>query len=154
MEIIKASEEDLSELAGLFERYMEYHRRIDGYFSCKKNISELWTKYIKNVLQDENQIVCCAVIGEKIAGYMTAKIRNRAPVYKTDRVGLIGDAYVLPEHRRKRIFTQLLDEVLDWMRKKEVEYVEHPVASKNQLGLEVWRKSGFEDSLVFMRKKI
>lgn len=154
MEIIKASTEDLNELGSLFERYMEYHRQIDGYFSCKENISGLWKEHVKNILQDESQIVCCAVVGGKIAGYMTAEIRNRAPVYKIERVGLIGDAYVLPEHRRKRIFTRLLEKVLDWMREKEVEYVEHPVASRNKVGLKVWRRSGFEDSLVFMRKKI
>jgi GNAT superfamily N-acetyltransferase len=154
LEIFKASEEDLNELTGLFRRYMEYHRQIDEYFSCKRNASELWTKYMKGVLQDENQIVCCAVTDGKIVGYITGKIRNRAPVYRIEKVGLIGDAYVLPEHRRKKVFTQLLDEILHWMRKKEVEYVEHPVASKNKLGSEVWRKSGFEDSLVFMRKKI
>lgn len=154
MKIVRASKENLTELAVLFKGYMEYHRRIDGYFACKKNISDLWMKYMKSVLQDKNQIVYQALIDDKIVGYMTARIRSRPPVYETERVGLIGDAYVLPEYRRQRIFTQLLEKVFDWMRKKEVEYVEHPVASQNKLGLEAWRRSGFEDFMIFMRKKI
>ena len=154
MKIIKVSKRELTELTDLFERYMEYHGELDGYFAFRENISELWIKYMESVLQDENQVVYSALVNNRIVGYMTAYIKNRPPVYEIEKVGLIGDAYVLPNYRRQGIFTKLLEKIIEWMKEKEVDYVEHPVASKNELGLITWRKKGFEDFMIFMRKKI
>jgi hypothetical protein len=40
------------------------------------------------------------------------------------------------------------------MKAKGVEYVEHPIAAKNNLGRTVWRKRGFEDTTIFTKRKI
>jgi GNAT superfamily N-acetyltransferase len=154
MKIVRASKENLVELAELEKSYMEYHRQIDDYFASNEDFSRLWRQYAEKVIEDSEQVAYCAVVEAKIVGYMMAKIELRPPIYKTARVGLIGDAYVLPGYRRGGVFGLLLEETLDWMKKKGVSYVEHPVASKNRIGLKAWKSKGFEEFMVFTRKKI
>ena len=154
MKIVKASEEQLIELAGLQRRYMEYHEQIDEYFAFKDGISELWIEYMKEVIKDENQIAFCALVENRIVGYITARTTERPPIYRIGRVGLIGDAFVLPEFRKQGIFSQLLEKAIEWMKKKGIDHVEHPVASKNEQGLKVWRNKGFKSYIVFLRKQI
>ena len=57
MKVIKPSKDNLTELADLQKRYMEYHKEINGYFTFSKEMSELWIRHMESVLQDENQIV-------------------------------------------------------------------------------------------------
>lgn len=154
MHIVKASKEHLKQLAVLQKKYMEYHAEIDKYFAIKKNISQMWIKHAENLLEGEDHIILMTVEDDKIVGYMTGSIWKRPPIYKIDRVGRIGDAFVLPEFRRKGIFTRLLEEMFTWMRGEGVKFVEHPVAVKNELGRIVWEKRGFEDSEVFTRRKL
>jgi GNAT superfamily N-acetyltransferase len=154
MKIVKVSTQDLAELAELQKSYMEYHQKIDGYFASNEDVSDLWKQYAEKVIRDGEQVAYCAVVEGKIVGYMMAKIELRPPIYKIARVGLIGDAYVLPRYRRRGAFTLLLEKTLDWMRKKGISYVEHPVASKNWTGLKAWKNKGFEEFMVFTRKRI
>jgi GNAT superfamily N-acetyltransferase len=154
MKIVRVSRQDLAELAELQKSYMEYHRKIDGYFASKEDVSELWMQYAEKVIGDREQVAYCAVVEGKIVGYMMAKIEVRPQIYRIARVGLIGDAYVLPGYRRRGVFGLLLDKTLDWMKKKGVSYVEHPVASKNRAGLKAWKSKGFEEFMIFTRKKI
>ncbi len=154
MKVIRALEENLIELANLQKRYMEYHQEIDAYFAFNESISELWIEYMKKVIRDKDQVVYCAFVEDRIVGYMTAATAERPPIYRIGKTGLIGDAFVLADFRKQGVFSRLLEKTLDWLRRKGVAYVEHPVASGNQLGLKVWRSKGFDDYMIFMRKKI
>ncbi len=154
VKIEEASTENLTELAGLQKAYMQYHKNLDRYFSFKENISELWTEWAEKLLEDENQVVYCAFMEGKIVGYVTGHIAKRPPVYEIEEIGQIGDVFVQPEHRGHGIFTALLEKVVNWIGEKGMTYVEHAVASSNELGRDVWKKKGFEDFMVFIRKEL
>lgn len=154
MNIVRVSKEHLKELAGLQKKYMEYHVEIDEYFAFKENLSQLWVKFMEDFIESEDEIALMAIEDKKIIGYMTGNIMKRAPIYKIEKVGLIGDAFVLPEFRRKGVFTRLLEEMFAWMKGKGLKFVEHPVAAKNKSGRIVWKKKGFEDFIIFTKRKL
>jgi GNAT superfamily N-acetyltransferase len=154
MKIIRASEKHLAELAVLQRMYMEHHARLDDYFTFEEDISAIWIDHMKKFLRQKNNIVLAAVEDEKIIGYMTASIATRPPIYKTKKIGLIGDNFVLPQHRRRGVLSKMLDETLAWMKARGIEYAEHPIAAKNRLGRTVWKKRGFEAATIFTRWKI
>jgi len=133
---------------------MDYHINIDDYFEVKKEFREMWTEYAEGLVENYDNLILVAIEDDKIIGVMDGRLENRAPIYKIEKIGRIGTNFVLPEYRSKGVFTCLLDEMLKWMEKKGVEYVEHPIAAKNKLGRTVWKKKGFEDSTVFTRRKI
>lgn len=152
--IREASEEDVKELAVLQKAYMLYHERLDDYFAFKANMSELWMDWVVKLLEDSNKVVFCAFVDDRIVGYITGHIINRPPVYQMREVGQIGDVFVLPEYRGQGVFNALFEKVVDWIEEKGMTYVEHAVASTNELGRDVWKKKGFVDFMTFIRKEI
>lgn len=150
----KASSENLEELANLQRDYMDYHKEVDQYFACKPEATSLWIDYMKEILGDDNHIVYCAFKDDRIVGYMTAQVAKRTPLYQMEEVGMIGDAFVLPEFRGQGVFTLLFEKTIEWLRGRGMTFVEHPVASQNALGLKAWKSKDFEDFMIFMRKKL
>lgn len=51
MKIVKANKNQLTELIELQKQYMEHHKEIDDYFAFRKEMSDIWKKYITQVLQ-------------------------------------------------------------------------------------------------------
>jgi GNAT superfamily N-acetyltransferase len=154
MEISRASKSDIGKLALLQRRYMEHHANIDDYFTFEEDMTGEWIKYVEKFIECDDNLVLVALEGEKIIGYMTGSIKERTPIYKEKRVGIIGDVFVVPEKRRKGVFTGLASEMLRWMRQKGVRYVEHPISSRNDVSMSAWKSMGFEDFMVWTRRKI
>ena len=154
MKIVKANKNQLEELIKLQKQYMEHHKEIDDYFAFRKEMSDIWKKYITQVFQDDSQVVFVAIVGETIGGYLTARIMQRPPIYEISTVGLIGDAFVMKSFRRQGIFTKLVHAALEWMKQKGIRYVEHPVAARNHSAIEAWKKAGFTDYMIFMKRTV
>jgi GNAT superfamily N-acetyltransferase len=153
MKITQASKRQLPELAALQKMYLQHHAKLDDYFMFEDDASTRWTDYMKFIGQQSN-LVLLAMEKNTIIGYMTASIYARLPIYKTKKAGLIGDNLVLPQYRRKGVFSKMPEQILSWRKAKGVEYVEHPIAAKNSLGRTVWRKKDFEDTTIFTKRKI
>ncbi|MBW3019273.1 GNAT family N-acetyltransferase [Candidatus Woesearchaeota archaeon] len=152
--IRKARIEDIGEIAKLQKEYMRYHAAQDPYFAFKKNISKLWKDYAEQIIADPTQLMVVAEQDKRIVAYMTARIVEKAPIYQIDKVGQIGDAYVSLSYREQGIFTQLLEEIKKWFKSKKLKYIEHPISASNPLGLQVWKKKGFEKYMIWVKRKI
>jgi hypothetical protein len=97
MEISRASKSDIGKLALLQRRYMELHANIDDYFTFEEDMTERWIKYMEDFIEGDDNLALVASEGEKIIDYMTGSIKERTPIYKEKRVGIIGDVFVVPE---------------------------------------------------------
>lgn len=76
------------------------------------------------------------------------------PLLAQRRIGYIADLYVLPEARRQKIGSQLVDQALAWFKGKQIDLVYLQALSENQAGVQFWQKQGFSSFRYFMRKKI
>lgn len=154
MKVLKATKVHLHELAQLERQYMEHHVALDDYFAFKENMTETWLEYAHRIIDSALDEMLVAVEDDQIVGYMTGHIRKKVPIYQIEEVGQIGDNFVLPQYRRRGIFTQLLKAMLEWMRSQGIKHVEHPIAVKNAVGRIAWKKRGFEDLYVMTKKRI
>jgi GNAT superfamily N-acetyltransferase len=154
MIVLKATKAHLHELALLERQYMEHHVALDDYFAFKENITETWLEYAHRLIDSALDLLLVAVEDDQIVGYMTGHIRRKVPIYQVEEAGQIGDNFVLPQYRRRGIFTQLLKVMLEWMQYQGIKYVEHPIAVKNAVGRIAWKKRGFEDFYVMTKKRI
>jgi hypothetical protein len=112
MIIIRAAENQLAELAPLQKMYMEHHAKLDDYFTFEEYAGTRWINYMKKFLKENNNIALIALEKQTFIGYMTASIYTRRPIYKIKKVGLIGDNFVLPNYRRKNVFSKMLEKTL------------------------------------------
>jgi len=154
MKVLIATKAHLHELAQLERQYMEHHVALDDYFAFKANMTEMWLDHAQRLVDSALDLILVAVEDDQIVGYMTGHIRRKVPIYQIEEVGQIGDNFVLPQYRRRGIFTQLLKEMLEWMQGQGIKYVEHPIAVKNDVGRIAWKKRGFEDLYVMTKKRI
>ncbi len=154
LEIIKASEINLDELFELHVKYMTYHKKIDSYFNFTLDASEEWKAHIKKLLNDESKVVFIALKEGTIIGFIDAGITKKAPIYEIQNVGSIGAIFVISEYRRQGIAKALAEEVFKWMKKKGIDYVEHPISAKNNASLQTWKSLGFEEYMIWVKRKI
>jgi GNAT superfamily N-acetyltransferase len=154
MKVLTATKAHLHELAQLERQYMEHHVALDDYFAFKENITEMWLKHAQRLIDSALDLILIAVEDDQIVGYMTGHIRKNVPIYQIEERGQIGDNFVLPQYRRRGIFTQLLKAMLEWMQRQGIKYVEHPIAVKNEVGRIAWKKRGFEDLYIMTKKRI
>jgi len=92
LEIRQLRKEDIDKIAsevtkpaGLYERY--YEERVSG-----------------------QRVVLVAWENNQFAGYLTIEWQSGYPYFRENNIPEIADLIVLPQHRRQRIATQLMDE--------------------------------------------
>ena len=114
----------------------------------------MWLEHAQRLIDSVLDLIFVAVEDDQIAVYMAGHMRKNVPIYQIEDRGQIGDNFVLPQYRRRGIFTQLLKAMLEWMQRQGINYVEHPVAVNNAVGRIAWKKRGFEDLYVMTKKRV
>jgi len=149
MIVRKAKIKDVKEISSLHYFLMKYHRKIDKYYSFKKNCKAIYSKYIRKLIRSKNALVVVAVVNKKIVGYMLGKIEKRPPVLKVGKFGHLNDAFVLKKYRNQGIGKRLTEEFMQWFKSKKIKIVELEVDVRNKIGLKAWGSLGFKP---FMKK--
>lgn len=121
-----------------------------------KNINENYEvkDFYKKYLNEENMIILVAVDKEEqIKGYLFGFIENNGDVYK-QCVAKIDAIYVEQLYRRKGIAKELINSFEEWCKVRQVAYVEIGVCKENEIAYKSYKKMGFDNFKVEMRKKI
>ena len=67
---------------------------------------------VKKETTDPDAYTLLALLNGKPVGYMSSRIQDRGEL-DPRKIGVIMNAYVEPEHRRRGIATQLVKQILD-----------------------------------------
>jgi len=161
VKIRKAKIKDVPELVKLWSDFTNEHKRITvknsakpDYQEKKKNAKNIWEKWIIKSIRSKKSLVMVAEHDGKFVGYVLSNIKKTPPVYKIDTFGYISDLYVKKEYRGKRISSKFKDESLKWFKKKGLKYSSIGVYSDNPHARFVYKKWGFFDCEVIMKKKL
>ena len=124
------------------------------FFSPTEENKSRWRKYVLNVHEeDENQILV-AEHEEKIIGFIKfITLENRA-LESDIKCSLLSLMYVVPEFRRKRIASELMNRVFEYVKSKGVTHVRLNVLTSNIPAMNLYKKMGFQDYSIIMRKKL
>ena len=73
----------------------------------------------------------------------------------TDKLGgWIDKLYLLKEYRRKSIGKRLTQELIRWLKKKNVKEIQTKILIKNKASLVNFEKQGFEKFVYILRRKL
>ena len=106
--------------------------------------------YFKNVIKNKNNILL--VYEEKgiIEGYIYLKA-----IKDEEQIGyLIDGLYVEEDYRNQKIATKLLEYSLSILSEKKISFIDINVLSKNTIAKKLYKKIGFEEYKIQMRKRI
>lgn len=151
--IRKATKEDLSAILKLMQELINFHYSLDSYYRPAIKFRGL-RDYVANAIKSPKKLLLVAESDQQIIGYFLGAIEI-APVYSSEKtVGLIADAVVNKKYRRKGVLKQLFQEALNWFNKKEVNYIELSVDARNLDAILAWKKLGFQDYKLRIRRTL
>ena len=153
MEIRKARIVDAPQLAKLQHELLSYHIRFDDSYKFKPDLEKQMTGIYKKIIYSKNKKIFVAEIDGKLVGYVYGKIIRRPKIFCNAYIGWM-EGTVTKKHRRKRIGETLTNELFKWYKKKHIDRVELATDCHNDLGLSAWRKFGFKDYQIRMKKEI
>ncbi|MBU0898971.1 MAG: GNAT family N-acetyltransferase [Nanoarchaeota archaeon] len=160
-EIRKARLKDVPEIVKLWEEFGEEHIEIttknnakSEYQEKKTNAKDIWEKWIRKSIRSKNSLVAVAEFERKLIGYVLSNIKKTPPVYKIDTFGYISDLFVKKQYRGSGISSKFKDESFKWFKEKGLKHSMIGVYSDNPHAHFIYKKWGFVDSEISMKKKL
>ncbi len=147
-----ARREDTERIVELRCLLADYHANFDKIFASGKEVKKGFKNYLRELMRKRNAKIYVAEVEGKIVGYAIGRITSHPAL--RGRIGKITDIFVLENYRRIGIGNALVKELLKWFKKKNVKNIILSVATANKTGLKFWKKQGFKEFLITMRKKI
>ena len=152
--IIRVSRKDDSAgIIALMKQLIDEHHQLDPYYKKFSDYQGL-PEYIADTIKDRNKLLLVAEENEKIIAYFIGAIEE-APYYSSEKeIGVVADVAVDKKHRRRGILKSLFKKAQEWFEKKGVSYIELSVDARNTEAVIAWKKLGFSDYKLRLRKPI
>ncbi|MFH2106759.1 MAG: GNAT family N-acetyltransferase [Candidatus Micrarchaeota archaeon] len=162
--IREASFEDLPQIVMLWSEFMKEHDQI--VISADPKLKEFVAKdekgmiegkyfsYVEKTMKAGDGTVFIAEESGKLVGYILTLINDEIPIFKTKKLGYISDLYVTNRFRKKGISSKLRDCAIEWFKKKGINVISIRVYPANRSAHSIYKKWGFFDYHVEMRRRI
>jgi ribosomal protein S18 acetylase RimI-like enzyme len=160
--IREAKIKDSIKITELAKEFMHYHDEtiiknnplMKPYLDKRKDHSAIFRKFLEKNIRSRNAVVFIAESDGNAAGYSLNYIKNNIPIFKMEKIGYISDLFVKKEYRSKGISTRFKDAAMQWFKSKKIRYISLCVYNDNEFAHSVYKRWGFIDYHVEMRKKI
>ena len=149
--IRKAKVKDINGLLPLYKEFMDHHGRVDPILGIIQKNKEESVKYLRKTIYGNKTLLLVAEEGGRYIGFLGAGLSKRPKIYKHRDYGVIFDAFVIRQRRRRGVNRQMLKVACTWLREKGIKQVELGVSSRNVGAVKAWDLLGFKD--VFYRKR-
>ena len=111
-------------------------------------------KYIRKHLRSKNSIVFIAEVNGNPVGYNINAIKDNIPVFKVEKLGHFFEIFVRKEFRCMKISSKFKDLAFKWFRKNGIKHISMFVNKENKQAHSIYKKWGFYDFNIEMRRKI
>lgn len=132
--------EDAEKLANLIKQVESESEYMLFEASERKTTAQQIEKWIESIQKEDNSTIWIAENEGRLIGYLFA-VGGKARRTKHSVYIVIG---ILKEHRGKGIGTMLFHSLEDWAKEHNIHRLELTVVSRNQAGLALYKKAGFE----------
>lgn len=151
--IKEATKKDLNGMMELIKGQVDYHHHIDKYYKSFSKYRGL-KEYTKTQLEDKKVKIFVAENNGKVIGRIVGVIIKPSPYVVPKKIGNVDEAFIKSGYRRKGVAGKLLGELMKWFEKKNIKHIELSVDARNKIGVTAWRKFGFYDYRIEMRKDL
>ena len=136
----------ITECERLLREFLNSEKKYDENYIEQKEI-----KSLENDLSDDNNILLSCG-DNNVLGFLFGYVENRKS-FVSD-VAHISFLYVREEHRNKKIATNLIDEFIKMVKKKNVHIIEVRAWNKNFVAKKMYENHGFNINWCNYRKNI
>lgn len=161
MKIREARLRDIPVIMKLWKEFMTYHDdmvkkdpRLKDQLLIRKNAADNFKGFLKKNIKSKDAMVYIAEVGREPAGYSLIYIKKNIPIYKLDKTGYLSDLFVRKRFRGLGLSSKFNNTAIKWFKKKGIKYLSIHVYSYNDKARFIYKKWGFFDFHVEMRRKI
>ena len=151
IKVREAKAEDLDTVSDLWEELAKHHADLSDDFALAWDSKRRWSKYLHTKFTEISTKLIVAEEEGKIVGFMLCMLSPNVPIYKEKKIGVISDAYVMAERRKRGVAKKMFDVALKWFLKNKVKTVELNVATINPEAQAVWKSLGFAPFMMYER---
>ncbi|MEK7641312.1 MAG: GNAT family N-acetyltransferase [Patescibacteria group bacterium] len=144
---------DLSAVLALVGKMADYHHSLDSSYKPAEEYND-WEGIVGGWLDDPETQVFLAEEVNNIVGYLRVGVEDAPEYFAEKRIGMIYDSFVEERYRRQGIAGQLFEAASVWLKKKKVSFVELNVDFRNESAIALWRKLGFQEVKLRMRRPL
>ena len=160
--IRKASLKDVSNLGNLWQDFMKVHdapiikkRPKDKFQIIKeKNSKKNFEAHITKKIRSKNALVIVAEDNGFLVGYSISSIVHNIPVFKLKKLGEINDLYVKPKYQEQGISSKFKKRALTWFKSRKIKSISLRVWVDNPRVIKIYKKWGFEEFQLVLRKRL
>lgn len=152
MKIRDASTEDIKQImqlqSELFSKWdsMDEIDKIDNNWFLTK-------EHHKKIMEDiKTKKIIVAEENNKVISYLKCEITEREPFLK--KVGYISETYMIPEYRRQKIGTELLNKALEWFKENKLEWATTSTHSLDSEANDFWKRKNYKEYNNFFKMKL
>lgn len=154
MEILRAESTytNFDKVAELFFDYYKYLETLNVKLKIAQGGEILWLESVKRSLNKTSILV---VIENKglVVGFGYGQIKLAPEYLGSLKLGIVSHFYLDEKMRGGEASQKMFAEMKKWFVEKKVHSIELQVVPENTIGLNFWRKLGFEIELNQMRLK-
>src|SRR2546428_10872914 len=131
VEIRRATIKDIKEILPVWGRLAGFHSDLDPAFTPSPQWPREYGAYLRTLISHDDAIAVVAREQLEVVGYAVGRITTLPSFFEHRYRGYIHDVFVKPEHRRRGLGRQLVDEILHWLEPRSATTVAPPVAAHN-----------------------
>lgn len=149
----EAEKGDLNELIRCWEEFMEYHLKSEDssekrrWLELAEDASEKRRCHFEGQIRGQNKNILLAENKNEIVGYATAILKNRPPIFKARKLGMVGELFVKEKYRNEGLGKELADRTVEWLESKGIELLKVRVLKMNKKANDFWNSRGFKNHI-------
>ncbi len=148
-----ASLEDLENVLHLSEKMLNFHINLDPYYGIYSKYEDHREYYSDQLKKEDVLYIIAKNEKNKIVGLASGYI-TEIPETEAPRIGNLVSNYVETEYQNQGIGSYLHNYRMKWFLENNVKFVEMNVDASNKKALDLWRKKGFKDYQIKLRKDL
>ncbi len=149
-----ATKNDIPKIVELWKGLMKHHENCVPEYIIAKDAEEKWRAHLNSFFDSDKKVVFVSTRSNEIVGYIFAMIRQKPPVFAEDRVGEIGDTFVIEDARRNGIGRSFVEVASNWLKEKGMKSIELNMYIDNPVANAFWGSMNFRPYCLTRRKKI
>ncbi|MDG7029792.1 MAG: GNAT family N-acetyltransferase [Nitrososphaerota archaeon] len=134
--------DDVEAISDLIVRTKRLNNEFDPLFAVAPDAKERAEKYLRTSLAAPGHLLLVALEGKKVVGVLKAEMRERI-FYEPRNEGRITDFYIMPEHRRKALGDEMIQQAAAELKSMGAEIVVADVPAQNEIANRFYVKRGF-----------
>ncbi|HII40036.1 MAG TPA: GNAT family N-acetyltransferase [Thermoplasmata archaeon] len=145
--------EDLPQLVRLWRELIGFDESLGGQdFRLAAGAPEQWERHLRSYVGKRRRAAFVAEVEGAMVGFLLASLERPPGIFMEREYGHVAAVYVQEPYRGKGVGHALVAGGLGWFGERRVSRVRVATDSKNALGVEFWKRLGFQTAVLAMDK--